>query len=162
MPRVGEAGAQPPEGAENRDPMMMTDAALRAWLRDPQWRAQLHRLLAEEALGSRAVVAGWGAEVALATPSSPARVDPAAGTPAAASSGGIVPPEDGLSELLQVEDSEAVWEEDLVDYELEATRKIGVGTYGGLAEKLRARWERVVHWGRGDNPGQSTRVRNAG
>ena len=38
--------------------MTMTDAALRAWLQDPPWRAQLHRLLAEETSGSSAVVAG--------------------------------------------------------------------------------------------------------
>lgn len=44
----GEADVQPTEGAERRYSMTMTDAELRRWLQNPQWRAQLPCLIVEE------------------------------------------------------------------------------------------------------------------
>ena len=83
--------------------MKMTDAELRIWLRNPQWRAQLHHLIAEEPSGAGEVAA----EVSVV-----AAVSPTVSVPV-----GLVPSGERLPEPPQVEKSGAVREEDLADYE---------------------------------------------
>lgn len=101
--------------------MAMTDAELRMWLKNPQWRAQLRRQIAEETSGSSEVAVGVPAAVVLLAPLPPVGDSGAAvtvGTPTVSASVGLAPAGEGLPEPPQV-GIEAVREEDLADYEEE-------------------------------------------
>ena len=113
----GETEGHPPEGAERRDSITMTDEKLRVWIQNRQWRAPLHFVIAEETSGTGEVAAEVPAVVALAAPSSTGGEAVAAVSPTVHVSVGLVPPGERLPEPPQVEKSGAFREEDLADYE---------------------------------------------
>ena len=97
--------------------MTMTDATLRERLKNQHLRAQLRRLVAEETADAGGFAVGMPAVAAPPGASTRGRNAGAAVTPTEAASEGLVPPEDGLPEPPRIENSVAVREEYLTDYE---------------------------------------------